>query len=558
MGLLHQIAILATLLHPTKSASSIYLPNYGMFTGTTINQTLTNKALPALIDAWLGIDYAIQPTGAARFAAVGLPPAFSGTRNATQYGLSCVQDVDGFPYEQSEACLNMNVFRPQDMMEGEKLPVLIWIHGGGFVTGSARSFDGPAFVANAKERLIVVNFNYRVNSLGFLPHPSFERLGLLNLGLRDQQLLFEFVQKYISSFGGDPDRVTIGGRSAGAHSVGIHLFHNYDRIEGVPPLFSQAIMQSGSVTARSFPNASYPLYQTQFSRYLAATGCEDLSSSTDAAILSCLREAPIDAIRNISSTLFQEPEYAITWPFQPTRGGPLLELAGSEAGMNSQFYKIPTITTNVRDEAKYYSPGDINTNDEFVSFMHNLIPGLNADDLVDLETLYPDPSSESANGQYAHSPNSTQYERISAALSDYMYICAGQETAVRMSSAGAPVYKLNFAVNNTFPAWKGIPHTADTKYTWAEPTGKGGVQYPGVGKLLHGYFSTFVATGDPNSGDSKGVPKWPKYVNEYDKGMPGLQLRMEAFGNTRVEGDGIRRRECEWWRDEQRAVRLEK
>jgi acetylcholinesterase len=389
-----------------------------------------------------------------------------------------------------------------------------------------------------------------------LPHPIFERAGLLNLGLLDQELLFKFVQQYISVFGGDPNRVTIGGRSAGSHSVGIHLFHNYNKTVGASPLFSQAILQSGSITARSFPNASYPLYQEQFSRYLDITGCGDVANSTDGAVLACLRAAPIAAIQNASVLLFQESEYAITWPFQPTRGGPLLEQAGSVSGINGQFYNIPTITTNVRDEAKYYSPGDIDNNDEFLVFLKTLIPGLTIADLSELEALYPDPTN-STNGPYTNSPNSTQYERISAALTDFMYVCPGQETAVRMSSAGAPVYKLAFAVNSTFPTWRGIPHTADTKYTWNEPGGTGGVQYPDVSKLLHGYFSDFVALGDPNKGNRTGVPKWPKYVDG-NEGMPGLQLRMEAFGNSRVEGDGIRRRECEWWRDEERAGRLEK
>jgi acetylcholinesterase len=379
----------------------------------------------------------------------------------------------------------------------------------------------------------------------------------LNLGLLDQELLFKFVQQYISAFGGDPSRVTIAGRSAGAHSVGIHLFSNYNKTEGASPLFSQAILQSGSVTARSFPNASYPLYQEQFNRFLEGTSCSNVANSTDAAILSCLRAAPIEAIEKVSSLLFRESEYAITWPFQPTKGGPLLELAGSEAGINQQFFKIPTITTNVRDEAKYYSPGDIDTNQQFLAFFQNLIPGLNADDLSDLEALYPDPLGD-IDGPYAYSPNSTGYDRISAALTDYMYVCPGQETAMRMSSAGAPVYKLKFATNNTFPAWKGIPHTADTKYTWAEPSGTGGVQYPEVGKLLHGYFSDFVALGDPNKGNRTGVPKWPKYVDDKDNGMPGLQLTMEPFGNSRVEGDASRRVQCEWWRDDERALRLEK
>jgi acetylcholinesterase len=385
-------------------------------------------------------------------------------------------------------------------------------------------------------------------------------LGLLNLGLVDQERLFEFVQQYISAFGGDNKRVTIGGRSAGAHSVGIHLFHNYNQTEGPSPLFSQAILQSGSVTARAFPNASYPLYQTQFSEYLSRIGCSGVQNGTDGEVMECLRAADIDLIRTASTQLFNESAYNITWPFQPTRGGPLLEQAGSVSGINKQFFNIPTITTNVQDEAKYYSAGDLETNDQFLDFMENLIPDMTPQDVSDLNTLYPDPSNDTKGdySPYTNSPNSTQYDRISAALTDYMYACPGQETAMRMSEAGVPVYKLHFTVNNTFPDWKGIPHTADTKYTWNEQSGSGGVQHPEVGKLLSTYFSDFVAFGDPSAGNRTGLPKWPKYVDNSEEGLPGLQLRMEAFGNTRVEGDSIRRAQCEWWRDEVRAVRLEK
>lgn len=542
------------------SASTVTLPGYGSFTGTTVSQYLTKRPLPATVDAWLGIDYATQPVGDLRFAPVGPPAPFSGTKNATQYGYSCVQDASMVPYPQDEACLSLNVFRPQNVSSSAKLPVFIWIHGGGFVSGSARSFDGPAFVANSEEPLIVVNLNYRVNSLGFLPSPVFDRLGLLNLGLLDQQLAFEFVQQHISAFGGDPSRVTIGGRSAGAHSVGIHLFHNYNKTKGASPLFSQAILQSGSVTARAFPNASYPLYQRQFAQYLQLTGCSGVANGTDDKVIRCLRAANITLIQEASNLLFSDSEYNITWPFQPARGGPLLEEAGSTAGVNEQFFHIPTITTNVRDEAKYYSPGDLDTNQEFLDFFKNLIPDLSAQDVADLEALYPDPTNDT-NGDwspYAHSPNSTQYDRISAALTDYMYACAGQETAVRMSSAGVPVYKMHWTVNNTFPAWKGIPHTSDTKYTWAEGNGTGGVQYPEVGKQLNTYFSDFVVYGDPSAGNRTELPKWPKYVDDIAEGKPGLQLRFEAFGNTRVEGDAIRRKQCEWWRDPERAARLEK
>ncbi|KAF2853737.1 alpha/beta-hydrolase [Plenodomus tracheiphilus IPT5] len=573
------VAALA-ICNGVQASHEVSLPGYGRFVGTTISQTLTNKALPATVDAWLGIDFASQPVGEARFAPVGPPAAFDGVKNATQYGLSCVQDPETLPYEQGEACLSMNVFRPQNVSADAKLPILLWIYGGAFVTGSSRSFDGPSFVANAKEPLIVVTFNYRVNSLGFLPTPAFERLGLLNLGLRDQETLFKFVQQYISAFGGDPRRVTIGGRSAGAHSVGIHLFHNYNKTASASPYFSQAILQSGSVTARSFPNASYPLYQAQFTRYLSLIGCNATANTTDTQLLSCLRSTPISAIQKASTTLYNDSKYSITWPFQPTLGGPLLEQRGSLSGSNQQFYPIPIITTNVPDEAKFYSPGNLTTNDHFTSFLHTLLPGLTPTDLDDLSTLYPDPAAPNTtttttinNTPYDYSPNSTQYNRISAALTDYMYICPGQETALRMSNAHSPhashVYKLVFATNNTFPPWQGIPHTADTKYTWVEPYSSNrtiGVQYPDVGALLHAYFANFVGSGDPNLGvgtrrlreEGRWVPVWPGYRDEVGEGREGLQVVIRPFGESGVESDGRRRLQCEWWRDEGRAARLEK
>lgn len=323
------------------------------------------------------------------------------------------------------------------------------------------------------------------------------------------------------------------------------------------PLSSQALLQSGSVTSRSFPNATYPLYEAQFARFLELTGCSECANGTDAELLSCLRTAPIAAIQNASNIVFDEYEYAITWPFQPTKGGALLEQAGSVSGINGQFYHIPVITSNVPDEAKYYTTGDLTTNEQFLAFIHDIVPGLNAEDLSDLEKLYPDPVNNTLSPYY-NSPNSTQYNRLSAALTDYMNVCPAQETAVRMSQAGVPVFKSVFAINNTFPTWKGIPHTANTKYTWAEPLkGGSGIQYPDVGKLLHAYFADFVTSGSPNGKQSKDAPVWKQYVDGGAKN-PGLQLRFEPFGNTRVEGDGIRRVQCEWWRDEARAVRLEK
>jgi acetylcholinesterase len=132
LGVCQRLAFASAVLSnlPTIHAiNPVTLPGYGSFVGTTVNQTLTKKALPAPVDAWLGIDYASQPIGNARFAPSVPPAAFSGTKNATQYGFSCVQDPTGVPYAQNEACLSMNVFRPQHVSSDDKVPVLIWIHG---------------------------------------------------------------------------------------------------------------------------------------------------------------------------------------------------------------------------------------------------------------------------------------------------------------------------------------------------------------------------------------------------------------------------------------------
>ncbi|ORY66132.1 para-nitrobenzyl esterase [Pseudomassariella vexata] len=532
---------------------TVALEGYGQFSGTVINSTFTGHALPAPVDAWLGMDFSTQPVGENRFQPVTWPAPFNGTKAATAYGKSCIQDPSFTSLDkQDESCLNFNVFRTQGVPLDQKLPVLVWIYGGAFYSGSYHSFDGAAFAASSKMPITVVNFHYRVNSLGFLPSPLFEEEGLLNLGLTDQHLFLQFVQKHIEAFGGDPDQVTIGGRSAGGHSTGIHYFHNYAEDAG-KPLFARAIHQSGSVTARAFPNATYPLYQRQFAEYMSYLGCN--GTADNAAAMACLRAADINDIRNISTSLYYKYTTAMTWPFQPTLGGPLLEKPGSQSGYDGTFFHVPTITSTVTDEGKYYLPGTLETNSDFLDYMSNCSPQLNTTDLSLLDSLYPDPATDSAS-PFAHSPNSTQYNRLVAAWSDYAYICPGQETAYRASTAGVPTWKLRFNTNSSWPAWQGIPHTSDTKYTWDEPT----TQYPEVGHVYHAYLASFVVSGDPNTYRYSGSPEWPNYVpTSYGlEAEAPLQLVVQPGNGTVVERDALRREACLYWRDPERAPRLNK
>ena len=121
---------------------------------------------------------------------------------------------------QSEDCLTLNVFRPKRAgSSSSKLPVGIYIHGGAFNRGTSKMHDSASMVGWSDEPFIIVSFNYRIGALGFLNSALTEKEGILNVGLKDQILLMEWVQDNIETFGGDPDNVTLLGLSAGAHSV---------------------------------------------------------------------------------------------------------------------------------------------------------------------------------------------------------------------------------------------------------------------------------------------------------------------------------------------------
>ena len=553
------LALFATL-SSAEGYNTVNLEGYGSFSGTQVNETYSGHALPHAVDAWLGMDYATQPVGDRRFTQSIRPAPFNGTKAATSFGKVCIQEVtSGHTLElQDEACLNFNVYRTSGVPLDKKLPVLVWIHGGSMYAGSYQSFDAAAFAASSPEPIVVVNFHYRVNSLGSLPSQLTDEEGLSNLGIKDQRLFLEFVQEHIHAFGGDADAVTVGGRSAGAHSVGIHYFHNYGIDEGKKPLFARAIHQSGSVTARAFAPSSYGPYQIQFKEYMDALGCK--SNATNSEALDCLRTADIDQIRNTTSTIFRKTELDWTWAFQPVQGGELFEKPGSVSGIEGTFFHVPTISSSVTDEAKLWETGVFDTNEEVVDYIRNFAPALNEADLELFEKLYPDPN-EYPDSPYTNSPNSTQFNRFQTAMSDYAYICPSQETSYRASSAGVPVWKVRFNTNNSFPAWQGIPHTSDTKYTWDEPT----TQYPLISHIYHAYLASFVLSGDPNTHRYPGSPEWVAY-DPAGYGLdskPAKQLVVQPGldGNssaTCIENDDIRREQCLFWRDPERAPRLNK
>lgn len=222
----------------------------------TTGGVLVGKSLDG-VEAFLGVPYAAPPVGLRRWIAPQPAPTWIGKRDATQFGAACYQELapPWGPYTSefiasppiSEDCLFLNVWKPAKARG--KMPVLVFIHGGAFAGGAGHvpAYDGANL---ARRGLVVVTINYRVGALGFMAHPALtaEGQGAGNYGLLDQVAALRWVQANAARFGGDAERVTIAGESAGAASV------NYLQVmPAAKGLFSRAISISGASMAIDMP-----------------------------------------------------------------------------------------------------------------------------------------------------------------------------------------------------------------------------------------------------------------------------------------------------------------
>lgn len=199
----------------------------GRYTGVLLP---ASSAVPRAVEAWRGIPFA-QTTGGQNRFRPPVPLALSASSAATAFDASAFGPVcpsttaPRGALNDGEDCLNLNVYRPASYGAGRRdaarMPVVVYVHGGAFNGGLGSERDMSSFVGWSETPIVGVNFNYRVGALGFPSSAVAGREGALNLGLRDQRLLFEWVRQNIGQFGGDESRVTLMGMSAGAHSVSL-------------------------------------------------------------------------------------------------------------------------------------------------------------------------------------------------------------------------------------------------------------------------------------------------------------------------------------------------
>ncbi|CAH1106974.1 unnamed protein product [Psylliodes chrysocephalus] len=237
--------------------------------------------------AFQDIPYAQPPIGPLRLmeALPALP--WEGVLNTTENSKICYQfNQKHFDSRENEDCLVLNVYSTADQSDDELLPVLFWIHGGGFsVSSGAIDLFGPHYFMDKK--IVVVTVNFRLGPLGFLSTDD----GVLptNLGLRDQNLALKWVQKNIASFGGDPSKVTIGGQESGAALVGYHVFNK--KSQG---LFRAAILQSGSPLSCMALQKNSKNFAQSLAKALTPNNQSDLTSQE---ILHIIKTADIEQLK---------------------------------------------------------------------------------------------------------------------------------------------------------------------------------------------------------------------------------------------------------------------
>lgn len=204
--------------------ASLQRPTVTLRQGTFVGTELTGQ-FPQTLEQFLGVPYGLSTAGVRRFRPPVRVNSSDNTFDASRYGNRCPSgEVDEIPT--GEDCLNANIYRPREWDRRMKLPVLVHLHGGAFNFGSGQTRDIASLVAWSTEPMIGITFNYRTGALGFLSSNLTAREGLLNVGLRDQVLMLEWIQENIAKFGGNPNSVTLMGVSAGAHSVS-HCFLIY-------------------------------------------------------------------------------------------------------------------------------------------------------------------------------------------------------------------------------------------------------------------------------------------------------------------------------------------
>ncbi|RAL07457.1 putative triacylglycerol lipase [Aspergillus homomorphus CBS 101889] len=467
------------------------------------------QALANGIVQWLGIRYAAPPVGSLRFAAPQDPERKEGIQTALQHGPLCIPtDQYPIPAGTSEDCLFLDVYAPNRGRNASKLPVFVFIQGGGFNADSNANFNGTGLIQASKNGIVVLNFNYRVGPYGFLSGAEVLKGGSVNNGLKDQIKVLQWVQSHISKFGGDPKHVVIGGDSAGAASITLLLSAYGGEDQG---LFHAAAAESQSFATMLTANES----QFAYNNLVIRTGC-----ASEEDTLSCLRELDTASLQrqNIGTPL-PDAQKPPLYFYAPSIDGDLVPDYTYRQFSQGHFIKVPVIFGDVTNEGTTFVPKSISSVGEADTFIQSQFPAIRLDQLAKINHLY------LAKDQTISFPNAGLYWRpTSNAYGELRYNCPGIAMSTAFSQAGMKSWNYHYAVQDPDyeASGEGVYHVVELNAIWGPQyvSGTPPTSYftsnAAIIPVMQGYWTSFIKSFDPNLYRYPGSPEWETWSDDGD------------------------------------------
>ncbi|PVH89098.1 cholinesterase [Cadophora sp. DSE1049] len=479
------------------------------------------------VDSFKGIPYAQPPVGQLRLKppqplvdnlgtvqATGVPracPQFLTSTNSSSIPFDVLTELQNTGFFQAvsnagEDCLTVNVQRPSSAKAGSKLPVVFWMYGGAFEFGSTQIYDSSELIRTSiaqTKPIIYVSVNYRVGGFGWLGGKEIKADGSSNLGFLDQRAGLEWVADNIAQFGGDPDKVTIWGESAGSISVfGQMALYSGDNTYKGKPLFRGGIMNSGSLTPADAIDGLRP--QGVYDAVVKEAGC---SGSADT--LACLRDVDYLTFLRATTSVPGALDYqSVALSYVPRPDGKVLAASPEVLATNGQYAKIPFVIGDQEDEGTLFSlvQSNITTTEELVDYLVDVF--FYDADRAQVEALvatYPD--DPSAGSPFNTGPLNNvypQYKRLAAMLGDLVFTLTRRVFLDIASQVNPDVPTWSYLASYLYGTpVLGTFHASDILTTY-------GIA-PGIpSSSIQAFYISFINNLDPNAG-TVGLPKWPQW-----------------------------------------------
>jgi para-nitrobenzyl esterase len=501
---------------------------------------VVHGAIAGGVRSFLGIPYAATTGGPNRWRPPQRAAAWATPLDATAFGPVCPQvgpPTMMYATTSDENCLSLNVWTP-DPAPNTPLPVMVWIHGGGFVFGSSGAAPGSGNHLVPKGDVVVVSVNYRLGALGFLAHsalaaedPSHYATG--NYGLLDQQAALKWVQSNIAAFGGDKSKVTLFGESAGGKSVCLHLLS-----PGSRGLFAGAIVESGECTIGLHELTAAA---AKGDRFAQAIGCTDPTTA-----LSCLRAKSAKDITigpaNLAAPLPGGTSYhddATSLVAQPIVDGVFLTDQPSTLFANNKQAPVPVLQgANTSEGVLFTLPPyiPVATDAEYLAALTRRFGASASAVAAQYPAVSPDAGADGGTGFPSLNDALTQV------TADAFFVCPARKLARLLSAAGSKhfLYSFNGLLTNVpIPQLMGKAfHSAELPYVFGDAYDLGSV--PAANQPLvdavEGYWTQFARTGDPNAGSN---PMWPAYTTAADQNL--------NLDTSITVGSGLEKDNCDFW-----------